>query len=1031
VGRLRAIEHSTFWVISRPVRRLLVRAPALRRAARGGLKLAWWTATFQLPTKLRERRETIAALQAEASRQAAASAAPPPPAPGPPFTPVDGTLRIAFASGEAHTPGHKYRVERWAEAARHIGAGVRIFSVSDAHANLQAVRDADMLFIWRAAWDDNIAALVHTAHAAGAPVLFDVDDLMFEPELARVEIIDGIRSQEFDEEAVADFYRRVQQTLLAADYVSAPTPLLAERMRRLWKTAFVLPNGFDDEVLERSRTAARRRRHERDGRVRIGYATGSKTHQKDFAQCVGAVARVLREHPETLLVLFKSGDKLVMDIREFPELAGLESRIEWRDLVPIERLPEELARFDVNLAPLEAGNPFCEAKSELKFFEAALVDVPTIASPTEPFQRAIRHGENGFLAADEAGWYDALKQLVQQPELRRETARTALQDSLIDFGPERRAELFHTVVEQIVPGPRRAAAAFELSVRRAAATSRRRPRVPAHEVVYENDRLRPSKATVVVPLYNYAGFVVEALESVRAQTLADIDLIVVDDASTDDSLAVALEWMQANAGRFNRTLLLKNTPNAGLGLTRNVGFENAETAFVAPLDADNRFRPDYLEKAVAEARRTGAAFVYPGIRQFGDAVERMGDWPYGAARLVGGNYIDAMALIRKSAWAAVGGYDHVRFGWEDYDLWCRFAEHGFFGQGLSEVLADYRVHGGSMLRSETNLARNNALLIHDIERRHPWLRISRPDGYAEAMAALAREATPGPAAAPSEEPAVAVDHASRLEKMLPILRDPETGRKLEWVDGELRTVGSGRPWPMVKGRPLLFPSLGEPKVMAPEHVSNGLPSEAIALIEAVDGLVLNLSAGGSGRRYDHVVEAEVAVFRHTDVIADAHALPFADETFELVVCFNAFEHYHTPSKAASEILRVLKPGGRVLMSTAFLQPLHEAPWHFYNATRYGLEKWFEAFEKLDLRVTENFNPLLALSWQMSEAEAALRDLSARDAERLLAATGGDLVDIWRDREARTGPLWTSFNDLSQARQEPISAGFQFLGRKPG
>ena len=74
-----------------------------------------------------------------------------------------------------------------------------------------------------------------------------------------------------------------------------------------------------------------------------------------------------------------------------------------RNLVPLGELARELARFDINLAPSQVGNPFCESQSEFKFWRAALVDVPTIASPTGPFIRAIREGYTGFLAASREG----------------------------------------------------------------------------------------------------------------------------------------------------------------------------------------------------------------------------------------------------------------------------------------------------------------------------------------------------------------------------------------------------------------------------------------------------------------------------------------------------------------------------------------------------------------------------------------------------------------------------------------------------
>jgi SAM-dependent methyltransferase len=197
--------------------------------------------------------------------------------------------------------------------------------------------------------------------------------------------------------------------------------------------------------------------------------------------------------------------------------------------------------------------------------------------------------------------------------------------------------------------------------------------------------------------------------------------------------------------------------------------------------------------------------------------------------------------------------------------------------------------------------------------------------------------------------------------------------------------------------------------------------------------VLQLSAGGTVERFDHVIEAEAAVFRHTDVLADSHRLPFADGVFAAVVALNAFEHYRDPRLAAREIMRVLQPGGRVLIRTAFLQPLHEAPWHFYNCTRHGLEAWFEAFETETLQVSPNFHPGHSIAWIASECEAALRTHSGdRQADALATTPVGQLVSLWRRPEDRRDEdaLWRDFAALPQDAQEGIAAGFEFIGRKP-
>jgi glycosyltransferase involved in cell wall biosynthesis len=273
---------------------------------------------------------------------------------------------------------------------------------------------------------------------------------------------------------------------------------------------------------------------------------------------------------------------------------------------------------------------------------------------------------------------------------------------------------------QIGGGPA-AARAFALDVHRQQ-TPPALPLVPDSEVVFEADTLGDADVTVIIPLFNYALHVEEALESVRAQSLTPLDLVVVDDGSTDASLEVARAWITRHAARFNRVLLLRNRANAGLGLTRNAGFAHAETPYVLPLDADNRLLPACCATLLAAARRTGAAFVYPVIRKFGDISELIGTVPYAPARLIGVPYIDAMALVSQAAWSGVGGYSETRLGWEDYEFWCRMAEAGMHGYHVEHTeLAQYRVHGGSMLQTVTETAANKARVMADITARHPWL----------------------------------------------------------------------------------------------------------------------------------------------------------------------------------------------------------------------------------------------------------------------------------------------------------------------
>jgi glycosyltransferase involved in cell wall biosynthesis len=230
---------------------------------------------------------------------------------------------------------------------------------------------------------------------------------------------------------------------------------------------------------------------------------------------------------------------------------------------------------------------------------------------------------------------------------------------------------------------------------------------------------REGCVTVAVSLYNYAKYISECLDSIAAQTHNSIELIVVDDTSDkDDSLDVALSWLREHQGRFRRSLLLHHDRNQGLAQARNTAFSAASSDTIFVIDADNSIYRSAIAKlyAVLNCHYHGAA--YSQLRLFGDEdCLGLADL-WSKEKLKKGNYIDAMALVRKSAWEAVGGYSPTD-GWEDFDFWCKFIEHGIEAIFLPETLCRYRVHGASMLKSETSRIYDE--LKNVIVMRHPWV----------------------------------------------------------------------------------------------------------------------------------------------------------------------------------------------------------------------------------------------------------------------------------------------------------------------
>jgi SAM-dependent methyltransferase/uncharacterized protein YbaR (Trm112 family) len=239
-----------------------------------------------------------------------------------------------------------------------------------------------------------------------------------------------------------------------------------------------------------------------------------------------------------------------------------------------------------------------------------------------------------------------------------------------------------------------------------------------------------------------------------------------------------------------------------------------------------------------------------------------------------------------------------------------------------------------------------------------------------------------------------------------------------------------RSYPLVDGRPVFLDDPTTVKVMPAGHLSNQPPPAVAAWLRGLDGWALNVGAGGTGEKIGNVIELEYSLFRNTDVSADAHYLPFRDAAFDAVVTFNTFEHLYDPARAAREIFRVLKPGGRVFLHTAFLQPVHEPPHHYYNATEYGVRQWFKGFDIKGVGVSSNFQPGYVLAWLSCEILAAVKHHLGEEAHRLLARSSLETWALhWADATKR-GPVWEVLRCLPPGVQSRFAAGFELDARKP-
>jgi glycosyltransferase involved in cell wall biosynthesis len=254
--------------------------------------------------------------------------------------------------------------------------------------------------------------------------------------------------------------------------------------------------------------------------------------------------------------------------------------------------------------------------------------------------------------------------------------------------------------------------------------------------------------SVVIPCYGQAGYLVEAIESVLAQTYAQVEVVVVDDGSPDNAARVA--------GRFPWVRCVRQ-PNAGLAAARNAGIRESEGELLVFLDSDDRLLPRAIEIGVEELRaHPEAAFAFgryrriarDGQRLQNDEQPRSDADPYSTFLRYNYAGVPATGVFRRSALEEVGNFDENLPQAEDYDLSLRLARQ-FPVRAHGDEVVEYRVHGGSMSQDYAAmlamtlevLGRQRPNLRNDAERRaysegrQFWKRY-----YGEALAASTRTA---------------------------------------------------------------------------------------------------------------------------------------------------------------------------------------------------------------------------------------------------------------------------------------------------
>lgn len=237
----------------------------------------------------------------------------------------------------------------------------------------------------------------------------------------------------------------------------------------------------------------------------------------------------------------------------------------------------------------------------------------------------------------------------------------------------------------------------------------------------------PQLVSVIVPAHNAGKYIGSTLDSVLAQTYANLEAIVVDDGSSDDTPDIVAAY-----ARRDPRIVLYRQPNRGVAAARNAGLERARGTYVAPLDADDLWLPGKLAQQVRRMEDgTVAELVYcwwQVIGEDGALLANSHPWRVEgsvAEALLGINFVGnaSVPLFRRSSLEAVGGYDPTfrelqGQGCEDWDLLLRIAERGEV-RVVPERLVRYRHVRGSMSGNAATMLRSHELMLAKVVQRRP------------------------------------------------------------------------------------------------------------------------------------------------------------------------------------------------------------------------------------------------------------------------------------------------------------------------
>lgn len=302
----------------------------------------------------------------------------------------------------------------------------------------------NLLYIHRSKSQENLKKLIEKYHQQNKKIIYDIDDLIFDP--------DQINNISFLKVAKKSIYKYFiddanehLEIMKMADLVTTPTDFLSNYINKKFKIpSLVLRNHLDQKSLDKGKDIFDKKNNLKDNndKITIGYFPGTKTHQKDFETIEKIIISLLKKYPKLIL-------KIVGELSIDNLSKEVNKQIIKQKKVPYKKFMEVYRDVDINLAPLEMNNDFCEGKSELKYFFAGACGIPTIASATDAFKHAITNGENGYLCYKPNDWKKYLIELINNKKKCYQIGKNTFNQTNQEYTPQYQAKQLDKILKKI------------------------------------------------------------------------------------------------------------------------------------------------------------------------------------------------------------------------------------------------------------------------------------------------------------------------------------------------------------------------------------------------------------------------------------------------------------------------------------------------------------------------------------------------------------------------------------------------------